>query len=110
MKILRYVQNFIIALSHTGTRGNDQVGKVSRSALSMVPEKTFKIPYTDLKIKINKYILQQWQQRWSNNNYNKLPEIKPILAEWKQSFRKIRKEVVISRLRIGHKNYTFLLA
>ena len=36
----------------------------------MALEKTFKIPYTDLKIKINKYILQQRQHRWSNNNYN----------------------------------------
>ena len=73
----------------------------------MVPEKTFKIPYTDLKIKINKYILQQRQRRWSINNYNKLLEIKPILGEWKQSFRKSRKEeVVLSRLRRGHTRIT----
>ena len=34
--------------SHIGISGNEQVDKASRSALSMVPEKTFNIPYTDL--------------------------------------------------------------
>ena len=58
--------------SHTGISGNEQVDKATRSALSMVLEKNSKIPYTDLKIKIDKYILQQRQHRWSNNNYNKL--------------------------------------
>ena len=38
--------------SHTGISGNEQVDKVARSALSMVPEKNFKIQCTDLKIKI----------------------------------------------------------
>ena len=62
--------------SLTEISGNEQVDIVTRSAFSMVPEKTFKIPYTDLKIKINKYILQQRQHHWSSNNYNKLLEIR----------------------------------
>ena len=50
----------------------------------MAPEKKkFKIPYTDLKIKINKYI-QQRQHGWNNNKYNKLLEIKPVPGEWKE--------------------------
>ena len=65
------------------------------------------IPYTDLKIKINKYIQQQRQHRWSNNKYNKLLEIKPISREWKQSFRKSqKKEVILSRLHWGHRGVT----
>ena len=35
--------------SCTGISGNEQVDKVTRSALSMVPEKNFKIPFMDLK-------------------------------------------------------------
>ena len=83
-----------------GISGNEQVDKAAGSALRMVSEKTFKISYTDFKI--NKYILQQRQHCWSNNNYNKLLETKPILGEWKQSFRKSWKEVILSRLHIGH--------
>ena len=33
--------------SHTGNSGNEQVDKTTRSALCMVPEKTFKILYTE---------------------------------------------------------------
>ena len=56
---------------------------------------------------MNKYRERQRQYRWSNNTYNKLLEIKPILGEWKQSFRKSQKEeVVLSRLRIGHVRIT----
>ena len=39
-------------------------------------------------MKMNKYILHQRQQRWNNNENNKLLEIKPTLGEWKQSFKK----------------------
>ena len=70
----------------------------------MVLETTFKIPCTDFKI--NKYILQHRQHHWSNNNYTKLLDIKLIQGEWKQRFRKSRKDVVLSRLRIGHTRIT----
>ena len=36
--------------SHVGISGTERVDQVTRSALSMVPGKTFKIPYTELKI------------------------------------------------------------
>ena len=50
--------------------------------------KKFKIPYTDFKMKINKYILQQRQQCWNSNKHNKLLEIKSTLGEWEESYRK----------------------
>ena len=53
------------------------------------------------------YILQQRQPNWNNNENNKLLEIKPMLGEWKQSFKKNQKEkVTLSRLRIGHTRIT----
>ncbi len=78
---------------------NKQVDKAARSALSVVPEKISKIPYTDLEIKKTpKYIQQQRQHRWDNNTYNKLLEIKPISSEWKQNIRKSqKKQVILSR-------------
>ena len=91
--------------SHTRICGKEQVDKAARSALSMVTEKKKKLRFY-IKIKINKY-KQQRQYRESNNEYNKLLEIKPISGEWKQHFRKSRKrEVVLSRLRIGNTRFT----
>ena len=62
--------------------------------------------HTNFKMKINKYILQQRQQLWNNHENNKLLEIKPTLGEWKQSFKKTKEEVTLSRLRIGHTRIT----
>ena len=42
--------------SHTGINGNDQA---ARSTINLTTEKKFKIPHTDFKMKINKYIQQQ---------------------------------------------------
>ena len=47
--------------SHTGISGNDQADKTARSTINLTTEKIFKIPHTDFKMKINKYILQQRQ-------------------------------------------------
>ena len=80
--------------SHTGISGNDQVDKAARSTINLTTEKKFKILYTDFKMKINKYILHQRQQRWNNNENNKLLEIKPTVGEWKQSLNKKQKEEI----------------
>ena len=49
--------------SHTGIGGNNQADKAARSTLNLTTEKKFKIPYTDFKMKINEYILEQTQQQ-----------------------------------------------
>ena len=71
--------------SYAGICGNDQVDKAARSTINLTTEKKFKIPHTDFKMKINKYIHQR-QQCWNNNENNKSLEIKPTLGKWKQSF------------------------
>ena len=75
--------------SHTGISGNDQVDKAAWSTINLTTEKKFKIPHTNFKMKINKYILHQRKQRWNNNENNKLLEIKPT---WKQSLKKKKKK------------------
>ena len=58
-------------------------------------------------MKMNKYILHQRQQRWYNNENNKLLEIRPTLGEWKQSFKKKwKQEVTLFGLRIAHTRIT----
>ncbi len=41
----------------------------------------------DFKIKLNKYTLQQREQRWDSNKHYKLQEIKPTLDGWKEGYR-----------------------
>ena len=87
--------------SHIGVRGNERADSAAKLALDLTPDKS-RIPYTDLKPTINKFLHIKWQQQWSNNIHNKLFQIHPTLGEWRPASRKSRREqVVISRLRIG---------
>ena len=43
----------------------------AKLALDLTPDKS-RIPYTDLKPIINKFLHTKWQQQWSNNIHNKL--------------------------------------
>ena len=82
------------------------IDSAAKSALDLTPDKS-RIPYTDLKPTINKFLHTKWQQQWSNNIHNKLFQIQPTLGEWRSASRKSRREqVVISRLRIGHTRLT----
>ena len=64
-----------------------------------------KIPYTDLRPLINKFILKKWQKSWDDQTQNKLHHIQDTIGEWPASYRRNRK-VIISRLRIGHTHIT----
>ena len=55
-------------------------------------------------------IYTKWQNRWNKNIHHKLSLIKPTLGDWRQAFRKSRKEwVIISQLCIGHTRFTHSL-
>ena len=77
--------------SHTGISRNDQADKAARSTINLTTEKKFKIPYTDFKMKINKYILQQRQQHWNNDENNKLLEIKLTWGNGSKALEKTEK-------------------
>ena len=88
--------------SHVGIRGNEKADKAAKSALSLQPS-NLKLPYTDFKPAINKYLLNKWQLVWNTAVDNKLHSIKSTLSEWRPALRADRKEeVVLARLRIGH--------
>ena len=92
--------------SNIGVSGNGRADSVAKSALVLTPDK-FRIPYTDLKPTINKFLHTKWQQQWSNNIHNKPFQIQPTFGEWRPASRKSKREqVVISRLRIGHTRLT----
>lgn len=91
---------------HIGEKGNEKADRAAKSALKLTPD-NIKIPFTDLKPKINKFLQNKWQQEWNQNTYNKLFQIKTKVNEYTPTLTKSRKEqVVLSRLRIGHTNLT----
>ena len=93
-------------LSHIGVRGNERADLAAKSVLDLTPDKS-RIPYTDLKPTIDKFLHKKWQQRWSNNIHNKLFQIQPTLGEWRSVLKKSRREqVVITQLPIGHTRLT----
>ena len=82
------------------------VDQQAKTSLSLEPT-SFRIPNSNLKPSINKYILDQWQTSWNNSIGNKLLEIKPTIDKHQSVVRNIRKEeVVLARLRLGHSRVT----
>ena len=78
------------------------VDQQAKTSISLEPT-SFKIPFSNFKPSINKYILDQWQTSWNNSIGNKLLEIKPTIGEHQSAVRNIRKEeVVLARLPLGH--------
>ena len=66
-----------------------------------------KIPYTDLKRSLKKFISNKWQKSWDNQTQNKLHEIQEAIEEWPTGHRIIRREeVILARLRIGYTHIT----
>ena len=82
------------------------VDEQAKTSLSLEPT-SFKIPFSNFKPSINKYILDQWQSSWNYSIGNKLLEIKPTIGDYHSVVRSIRKEeVVLARLRLGHSRVT----
>ena len=68
---------------------------------------SFKIPFSNFRPSVNKYILEEWQTSWNNSIGNKLLDIKPTIGEYQSVVRNIRREeVVLARLRLGHTRVT----
>ena len=80
--------------SHIGIQGNEMVDKQAKKSLSLEPT-SFKIPFSNFKPSINKYILEEWQTSWNNGIGNKLLDIKPTIGEYQSVVRNIRREEVV---------------
>ena len=92
--------------SHIGISGNEEADKAAKQSLQCNVSK-IKIPSSDLKPNINKYIFSKWQSAWDSLDSNKLRDLQPKIGSWCRGTRKVRREeVVLSRLRIGHTRYT----
>ena len=83
--------------SHISIQGNEKADKAAKKPLQIDMCKS-KIPYTDLKPTIKKFISDKWQKSWDNQTQNKLHEIQEAIG--------YRREVILARLRIGHTHIT----
>ena len=91
---------------HIGIQGNERTDRAAKKALQTLISNT-KIPYTDLKPLINKFILKKWQKSYDDQTQNKLHHIQDTIGEWPAGYRRNRKEeVIISGFRIGHTHIT----
>ena len=91
--------------SHVGIKGNE-AADVKANASFDLEISNFKLPSTDFKPFINRYILSKWQLSWDRATFNKLHEVKPVLGK-NTIYRSLRREeVVLTRLRIGHTRLT----
>ena len=92
--------------SHIGIAGNDKADAAAGLARQLAIT-NLKIPHTDLRMSINKYITGCWQDSWNSETTNKLHEVTPSIGERPHYKRQNRKEeVVLCRLRIGHTHLT----
>ena len=60
--------------NHIRVRWNERADSAAKSVLDLTPDKS-RIPYTDLKPTINKFLHTKWQQQSSNSIHNKLFQI-----------------------------------
>ena len=102
---------FIWVPGHVGIRGNSAAYSAAKDALDDDISVEL-IPFSDLKSRTNKYILELWQSKWDEFPENKLYKIFRVLKECivcPQTNRK--EETVMARLHIGHSFIThfFLL-
>ena len=91
--------------SHVGIKGNEAADVKAKASLDLEIS-NFKLPCTDLKPFINRYILSKWQMSWDGATFNKLHEIRPVLGK-NTIYRSLRREeVVLTRLWTGHSRLT----
>ncbi|XP_076312865.1 uncharacterized protein LOC143226159 isoform X1 [Tachypleus tridentatus] len=106
-----FIQFFWIS-GHVGICGNELADTAAKSICSGTIT-TVHILYIDYGPVLKARLHVSWQSTWSEQRENKLFLIKPYIGLWPSSFHKVQKEeVVLSRLRIGHRFLThrFLLS
>ena len=94
--------------SHVDIKGNEAADVKAKASLDLEIS-NLKVPCTDFKPFINRYILSKWQMSWDRATFNILQEIKPVLSK-NNIYRSLRREeVVLTCLGIGNTRRTFLL-
>ena len=89
-----------------GIKGNEQADQTARRIINH-PVHDTKIPFSDFKPCISRYVNKLFQKKWDNCSTNKLHEINDTFHPSVKIYSNSRKEdVTLTRLRIGHSRLT----
>ena len=92
--------------AHAGIMGNELADCVAKRATSRAPIQ-MNLPYSDYLPRIRASIRNKWQSQWDLEAQNKLRLIHPSIRRWESSYHKRRRyETILTRLRIGHCNFS----
>ena len=105
LKLLHSIDKNIIlewVPGHTSIKGNDLADKAAKDSLNNNSIVKLPMSYGEYKSLIKSFIFTQWQEHWRFFGRCRLKSFKPILGDWKSSYRENRKEEkILSRLRTG---------
>ena len=93
--------------AHVGIRGNEKGDEMAKRASEMTPTE-IDLPFSDYIPAVKRKILAKWQLRWDEEVGNKLHSIRPSIRKWESAYHKRRYETIMTRLRMGHCNFSHL--
>ncbi|XP_075167662.1 uncharacterized protein LOC142239777 [Haematobia irritans] len=95
--------NFMWIPSHVNLTGNELADRLAKEALMDAVDPTFHFQHNDFKRYIKKYIIDQWNDIWTNDNQTKLFKIQNHISQgYKQASLPRNDLIKFNRLRIGH--------
>ena len=92
--------------SHVGIPGNEQADHLAKGATNYTNTADIKIPHTDYKYTVNRYLLTKWQERWNEETENKFHRTQPEIKYVKPTYLTRRDDVAFNRCLIGHSYLT----
>ena len=92
--------------AHVGISGNELADQRAKAAAGQPWEASFPLPHTDMKPSIREVMRNKWRQQWRQLSNNKLREVYTELGGGMTHHPNRQKEVVLTRLKIGHTRLT----